>query len=492
MIEARYKIGGLPVKVWLCLFLAVALVRAPFLFYFGYSIDAYSNAGGVPSFDFLAGQGRHGSYLLFIVLQGLGLYGPIPQYAAVLFSIPLLCIAAVLLWSTVFEPQQRSMSGIVFGAVIFLAHPYNAEILTFRDAVPVFAVSTALGVLGYYLGVVRGKVIVSILLMALALSIYQTFINILAIVWLLGAMLSRISPQRLEGVLRDDLRKNEIKGALLIVMALLVYLVSIKLLNFALHIPQNARATFISIADVPARWNAVVPVIKQFLAGDLVVKAGLASILTLLLWATGFAICMRDGRRRIKFVVVPIVCVLTCFASIGVILVGRDFWPMPRVLVSFALLPAFGALYALIYLQERERKFLYVLLCLLLISYTAIGAQVAADQLRVNKRDMLMASAIAARVSLAPGQHVAIVGGSGATLGLGTLRGDMNLSAYWASWSKATALSEFYGYPIQGASDEENSRAIVYCKNASVWPAIDSIHTFEDSLVAVCLSRPTE
>src|SRR5690606_27533622 len=117
------------------------------------------------------------------------------------------------------------------GSVLFLVHPYNAEILTFRDAAPVFAVSMLLGIGGYYLGVVRGRVVASILLMVCALSIYQVFINVLVVAWLLGAMLSRVAPRRLMDVLRPDLRENGMRGALLIMGAFLAYLVVARLVE---------------------------------------------------------------------------------------------------------------------------------------------------------------------------------------------------------------------------------------------------------------------
>lgn len=492
-VKNQHEIGGFSLAQWLGLFAAVALIRAPFLFYYGFSIDAYNNASTEPQLEFFAGQGRFGSYLLFRAFQELGLYGPVPQYAAVLLALPLLCIAAVLLWRTMFEASdRRSPAAVVLGTLLLLAHPYNAEILTFRDAAPVFAISTLLGVGGYYLGVVRGRVVASILLMVCGLSIYQVFINFLAIAWLLGAMLALIEPQRLSGALRPGLRQGGLKGAVLIGASLIAYLVLTKLVEHAVHAPPTARATLIGVGDIPARWREVWAVVRALLEGDLIAKARLASALTVLLWAAGFMVCLRDGRRGMKFFVVPAVAILTCFASIGVILVGREFWPMPRVLAGFSVLPAFGALCAALYLRGMPRNLLLGVLGLLLISYTAIGARVAADQVRVNSRDMVMATILAARMPLSPGQHVAVIGGPDAAFGLGTQRGDMNLSAFWAGWSKVTALSEIYGYPLQAADQAEHLRAIAHCKDSPLWPAMDSARILDGGLAVVCMSRPAE
>jgi hypothetical protein len=398
----------------------------------------------------------------------------------------------VLLWSTIFSTRQGQVLAVISAAVLFLAHPYNAEILTFRDAAPFYALSTLLGVGGYYLGAVRGRSIAAILLVAFALSIYQTFVNFLVIAWLLTFLVSRIEMRRLKDVLRDDLRKVEIRGILLIVTSLVTYLAAMKLINLVTHTHQDGRATLIAVDEIPRRWHDMLMVVRQFFAGDLIAKANIASAVTVLLWVAGFGICLVDGNRRVKFLFVPLVFALSCLAGIGVILVGRDFWPVPRVLVGFALLPAFGALCSVLYLREQARKIMYVTLGVLLLSYAGISATVAADQVRVNRRDRLIAAVLEARMPLAPEQHIAIVGGPETWHGLSTQREDMNMSAYWADWSKVSALSEFYGYPIQKADPAEHARAVAYCRGAPVWPALDSTRVLDGGLAVVCMGRPLD
>lgn len=484
------KFCDLPATMWIIVFVVVYLVRAPFLFYFGFSVDAYNNAGHLPTYEFLAAQGRPGSYVLFELVNGLGLYGPVPQYVAILVTLPLLCMSAVLLWTTIFTPRKDNTWAIAIGAVLFLAHPYNAEILTFRDAAPVYALSTFLGVSGYYLGVVRGRLFSAILLIAFALSIYQTFINFLAIAWLLAVMVYRISPSRLRDELRDNLKEVEVRGILLIIASLVVYVVVLRLLNLVTHTTQDGRAVLISLGELPKRYQEVLLVVRQFFAGDVISKASITSTMTVLLWIAGFGVCVADGQRWSKLVVIPLVFLLTCLASIGVILVGHDFGPVPRVLVGFALLPAFGATCALMYLRGRGRQGMYGVLGVLILSYTGIGATVASDQVRVNRRDLLIAAVLDARMPLSPGQHIAIVRGPEAWYGLSTQRGYMNMSAYWTDWSKTTALSEFYGYPVQNADEAEYAKATAYCRKAPIWPALDSTRVLAGDLAVVCMSRP--
>lgn len=490
-MDSKQGFFNVSIKTWVTVIAAIFLVRAPFLFYFGFSTDAYLNVLQLPAYDFLASQGRPGSFPLFELVESLGLYGPVPQYSAVLLSLPLLCIAAVLLWSTIVSPKPRFAPVIAIGAVLFLAHPYNAEILTFRDAVPVYAASTCLGVVGYYLGVVHRRFLASILLIAFALSIYQTFINFLAIAWVLAFLLLRVDAVLIKDALRDDLGKVVSRGWWILLASLVTYLVGVKLLNLVMHTQQDGRATFIAVGEIPERCKQALMVVKQFLTGDMIAKAWGASAITVLLWFAGFIICLIDGRRRMRFVWVPLVFVLSCLAGIGVILVGHDFGPAPRVLVGFALLPAFGAMCALLYLPNRcWRRILYGVIGLLLLSYTAIGATVAADQVRVNRRDRLMAAALQARMPLSTGQHIAIVRGPETWHGISTQREYLNMSAYWASWSKATALSEFYGYQVQAASAAEFIEADAYCKTAPLWPAMGSTKVLDGDLAVVCMGRP--
>lgn len=484
---------GLSIRAWLVLVGTVLLVRAPFLFYFGFSVDAYFNAPKIPWYSFLASQGRPGSYLLFRLINSLGLYGPIPQYASVLLSLLLLCVAAVLLWRTIVSPRQRYVPVLIVGAVLFLAHPYNSEILTFRDAVPVYAVSTVLGVGGYYLGVVRGRFLTAILLMSFAFSIYQTVVNFLAIAWVLAFLLARIDVVRLKRALRSDLGRVASRGWWLVLVSLVTYLVAVKLLNLATHTHQDGRATFIALSEIPERSRQALLVVKRLLAGDMIAKARGASAITVLLWLAGFAICLRDGRSTMRFIWVPLAFVLSCLAGIGVVLIGHDFGAPPRVLVGIALLPAFGGMSILLYVrQPRWRRILCGVLGVLLISYTGISATVAADQVRVNRRDRLMAAALQARMPLAPYQHIAVVRGPATWYGISTQREFLNMSAYWADWSKAASLSEFYGYPVQEASSDEFTRADAYCRTAPLWPAVGSTRVLDGDLAVVCMGRPAD
>lgn len=479
-------------KPWLLVVVAAFVVRAPFLFYFGMSNDAYHNALTLPQYGSLAGEGRPGAFVLLELLNGLGIFGPVRQYANILIAIPMLCIAVVLLWRSMLLWSGRAQMAILLGTILVIAHPYQAEILTFRDAAPFYAVSTLLGCAGYYLAVTGGRrgFAFGVLMIVCGLTIYQTFLNFLVIAWLVTVLLAYMAPARMHEFTRVELRRVVRSGFLTVLVAGVVYFVVMRLLDILTGTHQSHRAQLIAWTDIPARLDDVMTVIAGFMRGDLIASAPIASVITTALAVGGVAVYLLFGRGVARFFAVPLIFLLLLVASVGVVIFGRGFWPMPRILVGYTLLPAFGAISLLLLLRDgRWQKFLATLCAVLVVSYTAIGAEVATDQLRVNQRDRVLAAAIAGRMVLPPGVHVAIIGGPSAAYGVETKRGDMNSSAYWPTWSKTDALSEFFGYPVKGATAAELVRAQAYCAQAATWPAFGSTTKLGGGLAVVCFTR---
>lgn len=489
--DASFNVDGW--KPWFLVIAAAFVVRAPFLFYFGMSNDAYNNALTLPTYGFLASQGRPGAFVLLKLLDGLGAFGPICQYVDILIAVPLLCISAVLLWRSALLWSGKARIAVMLGAVMFVAHPYQAEILTFRDAAPFYAVSTLLGCAGYYLAVAGGrrKFVLGVLMIVAGLTIYQTFLNFLAIIWLMTVLFAYVAPEQIREFTRADLRRIIRTGFVAMLAAGIFYFGLTKVLGVLTGTHRAARAQLIAASDIPARIDAVMAIISGFMHGDLIASAPIASVVTTALAVGGMLVYLLFGRGIKRIVVVPLIFVLLTIASVGVIVFGQGFWPMPRVLVGYAMLPAFGAISLLLILRRLYWQRLLVSLCaVLLVSYTAIGATVAADQVRVNQRDMVLAAALAGRMALEPHVHIAMIGGPSAGYGIKTKRGDMNSSAYWPLWSKAASLSEFFGYPLNNATPAEYVRAQAYCAaKGSIWPAIDSVGRLDGNLAVVCFTR---
>ena len=479
---------------WPCVLVVIVafIVRAPFLFYFGMSSDAYYNAEQLPEYVFLASEGRPGAYLLLLLLDGLGIFGPMAQYANILLGVPLLCAAAILLWRSALVWSARGCVAIMVGAVLFVAHPYQTEILTFRDAVPFFAVSTWLGCAGYYCATLggRGRFVLGVVMIAAGLAVYQTFLNFLVIVWLMTVVLAYTAPARLHDDLRPDLRKVVRTGLFAIVAACVVYVITNRLVDLLTAVHRGKRVRLIAPADIPARVGDFWTVIKSLLGGDMIVSAPIASVATTALLGIAVAIYLLFGRSVVRFLLVPVAFALALVASVGIAGIGSGFWPMPRVLVGYALLPAFGAISLLLLVRGGKlRRWVIVGCAVLTLSYTAIGATVAADQMRVNARDVTMATLIAAHVSLTPHRHLAIIGGPLVGYNVKTHRGDMNQSAYWKQWSQVSVISEALGYPIDVATAEERVKAVAYCMQAETWPAQSSTSILGGNLAVVCFSR---
>lgn len=466
------------------------VVRAPFLFYIGMSTDAYNNGFDLPPYDFLASQGRQGSYLLIRFMDGLGIYGPHLQYLNVLLGVSALSVAAFYLFRTIFSDAWL----LVFaGSVLFLAHPYQAEILTFRDAFPFYATASMLGCAGYYLSAStnRRHVVAGIAMIIAGLTIYQSFVNFLAMAWLLEALLLSLLPAFRER--RPNWNIKLVQTACSALVSMLIYFAIIKALDALQGTAAKGRATFINLDDVPSRAQEILFVFKQFAKVDLISPAPVASGIVMALASGALALLLVKGATYWRFAAVPVFSLLLLLCSVGLISLGKDFWPMPRTLVAVALIPAFAVCVILTLTQSRLlANGVIVLATLLVISFIGLGTRVAVDQVRINHRDALFASSLAARVSLPPGTRLAIVGGPNNALGLTTVRGDMNISAYWARWSKVEAISENIGYQVDAPNDEEWNRSVDHCNSpgTETWPGMRSVQELGNGLVVVCLSRP--
>lgn len=472
------------------IFLAMLVIRAPFVFYIGMSTDAYNNGSALPPYELLASQGRHGAYVLMKLMSGLGIYGPYFQLLNVLLSIFALSGAAFFLLRSALG---NAWFPILIGSLLFLSHPYQAEIFTFRDAVPFYATATLLGCAGYYIAGqgTRQSAAIGLALIVAGLTIYQSFLNFLAIAWLLQVLLAVVVP-RSDTTNTAQRRKLAIQLAT-VVTSVLAYMVVTKSLNLALGTAATGRATFITWEEAPKRAIEVLGVIKQFLHVDLISPAPLTSlIISGLVLAASFAVLLK-GSSTWRFVLLPATGVLMLISGVGIISIGRDFWPVPRTLVGIALVPAFAAcIIPRIITSPIAARLVTTSTAIVLISFMGIGNLIATEQVRMNKRDALFAASLAARVPLIPGTHLAIIGGPSNASGLSTVRGDMNISAYWPLWSKTRAISEFVGYEVLPPDERELERSQEYCASslAEPWPAPTSSAELADGLVVVCLSRP--
>lgn len=476
-----------------CLALVIGsmlVFRAPFLFYIGMSTDAYNNGINLPHYEFLASQGRQGAYLLVRLMDGLGIYGPHLQYLNALLGIIALSLAAFYLFRSLFA---ESWTLVFVGSVLFLAHPYQAEILTFRDAAPFYALASMLGCLGYYLSGQEKKygALAGTALMTAGLMIYQSFVNFLAMAWLLEAFLLLALP-----ISQDELpqrRRKLIRSACSVAAAMAAYLSLTKVLNLLQGTAAKGRATLIALEDVPNRAVEMLAVFEQLVSVDLIVPAPVTSLLVAVLACSAMALLLLRGSGPWRFFALPVFAFLALFCSVGLISAGKDFWPVPRTLVAVALIPAFAACILLKLVDSKLlRNGIFAITSIVLVSFIGIGTLVAVDQVRINKRDAFLATSVAARVALPPGTRLAVIGGPNNAYGLHTVRGDMNISAYWTNWSKVEAFSESLGYRIEAPSEQDWSRGTGYCASPEVetWPAMTSVSRLDGGLVVVCLSKP--
>jgi hypothetical protein len=222
----------------------------------------------------------------------------------------------------------------------------------------------------------------------------------------------------------------------------------------------------------------------------------------LLLLTAGFALgdyfvrAMRHGgysalrRAAPAFACVLVAGIPPC---VGMLLVLKEWWPVPRVLAQTGMF--WGGSLALAYslAQPLVRRILLAGIAVIIVSFAGIGDHVFEDQLRANMRDLATANRMVGRIEALPDfarvQYVVLDGGAWQYRSpLMTAQGDMNISALPVAWAKVPLINEVSGYAFQTAPETTRAKATAFCETAPKWPAAGSVVQF-DATAVVCLGK---
>jgi hypothetical protein len=157
--------------------------------------------------------------------------------------------------------------------------------------------------------------------------------------------------------------------------------------------------------------------------------------------------------------------------SVGVFLILRGYWPVPRSMAHVGIFWA-GCLVLAVELASWRwpARALATTAVLIVASFIGVNQHVFEEQRRLTVRDLLLANRIVARLESLPGfdgvHEVAFVGAR-AWYPVGLQRtqwGDMNISALGATWSQVALLWEASGYDVKWTYDpKERAAAEAYC-----------------------------
>jgi hypothetical protein len=470
------------------------MARYPFVLAPGWSVDSYANWMGWPGRDFFIAQGRPGQYLMVGLLNALGFERN--ASAGLLSGIGLAMFAFVspLLLAAFCRDSVPSIPALVLASLVFVLHPFQAEILTFPEAAffPNFA--TSMGIVAIALVARRPKLWwLGAAMLALALSIYQLVLNYACMMVLIGVITVALQRPAAAGGRVGDLRSS-LASISAIAISVLCYAAIAAGLSRAYGVRNDGRGDLLAVSDVMKRVTEVNSLVGEIISKPLLIELPTASLLTNLVVTLGVAIVVLCALKKpVHVAVVAMLAVLALpVAALGIILAGATWWPMPRVLGGFALLV--GASTYVVLAASRLRPLRYGAVAVvvgILMASMSIGYRVHADQAMVNEHDRFLARSIYTRLMQTDGYDeetrlVVVNRGMMWThpVGVATLKGDMNVSAFSVYgaipnlFSVATGRRLRFDHPIEEELTE--------CGSKSVWPSEEAVIIKSDRVV-LCL-----
>jgi hypothetical protein len=281
--------------------------------------------------------------------------------------------------------------------------------------------------------------------------------------------------------------------------------VSIMWLGKVLGLVQLAqRASFIDFDMIPERIGQISSAfVKIYWSAEPVFSGWLKTLVALMLIVSVVIIFWRllTGKGKENSInnlsLTFFAFLLLIPVSLGIIVVLKDWWPVPRVVSHVAIIIGLIFLLADSCVQNSDSRFLkttiFISRIVVLVGFVFLSNQIFADQQRINQWDRMMANRIISRLEMHPNfinvKFVYINQGSwGFPAKLRTIQGDMNISAFYPEYSRVPMLSEVSGYSFEQAIGSKAADGENYCKIKQPWPHAESI-TVDNDVAIICLKK---
>ena len=506
-IESLLESGHLKL---LFIFFGVALIARGGVLDRGFAVDDYSFAQGflAGEFDVFLAQGRFFLAAIDGVIHALGVN--IADIYVSLGFLSLLLQAGLVLAVLRFVGAADRPGAVVAGSLM-VAHPYLAEILTFRMVLPGYCVGAlltivALEALSQDVEKKKRNLLVSLAATVGMLFVYQGFLNYFSIALIFSILFGEFlkNTPAPASRLSDDHRRRALNLLLVCVVSVAIFLAVLTISKRLGLISLTSRAEFIRLHEVPERISQVAELIaKVYWLGEPMGAHWVKVIIAMMLLIAGLAVCVEifrkpgEGGLRIKKMAFLLAAPLLVLATVGVTLPFKAWWPVPRVLSQTSLI--IGLIFLLAYpvlrrgLVKIPAAAFMVLPAFLIVSFVFKSNQVFADQQRLNSWDKMKVNRIVARLEQNPDfqkiEYVFFGGGKwGYPAGLNTTQGDMNVSALYPDYSKLPLLLDVSGYKFKPAIGEQVVLGENFCKTATAWPSEGAVAVI-GNLAVVCLGR---
>ena len=304
----------------------------------GYSIDDWRSATQPPSLAPLA-SGRPVYILLREIFDYLGVT---PPSASLLGSV---AMALVLVWAGLLVCRHWGIDGSPSGSAIvvllFCLHPYHAEMYTWRATVLLAALAIALSFAALSLASRHFlSQALSVVLMTLSLLTYQISLGlvVMTMIFSLGFYLAHKADSLQDINPPQEVFPAALKSQLaMLFIAVGVYFIVLSSYGLFSPIPITHRGGFLALTEIGLRLEAAQ--VKWF--SMFFLDEPLLPVATkwLLLGTPVFVILLSLASRswrsawpvRIKLIVPLLVTIaLGIPATLGVLLLTKSWWPMPR------------------------------------------------------------------------------------------------------------------------------------------------------------------
>jgi len=504
-IARRLSIDSDYISLGLKIFIVSLIAKAGF-FAGGFAIDDYSFIlGAGDKWGHFVSQGRFIPAVMVSVSDSFGIV--IPDQFIVFGLIAILLQVIFLLSVLRFCCVDKLPGAAVIGALV-VAHPYGAEIFTFKQALPFYSAALIFSILTLELILYnsRSKFVLLLALFSCLsmLSTYQIFTNFFAVLiplaWIAGKLGLPCSKGNTDGN-SDNNYDQSVVLAIILLGALVLYILSLAFVNSMgiLHV-GNERSQLIPFGMVSERIDQVLrALITIYWSDEPILPAWQKYIILAMLTYSVFMILKRIVKselpdRSISIFLVFSGLLLLVPLSLGVIIPFQGWWPVPRVIshvsVVIGLVLIIGDYCTQSYFGTRIKIIQTGLRLIIIFGFILMGNQIFSDQRKINQWDKFSAQQIMARIEKSPNfddvKFLYISGGAwGYLAGIRTVQGDMNISAFGAAWSKVNLVNYATGSRFTEATGERRLQAEAYCSSVQPWPAIDATKVIGD-LAIVC------
>ena len=390
-----------------------------------------------------------------------------------------------------------------------IAHPYLAEMLTFRMVLPGYCVALIFSIVALEMvtkspATWRTRTFSLLATFAMLLT-YQAFLNYFAVAiifaFIYGQVLHNKNGQSL--ATNNVYRERAITLAIISAISAIAF-VSIIWLTKVLGLTEvTGRANFIAFDMIPERIEQISSsLVSIYWSAEPVFPGWLKKLVALMLVISVIIIfrhlLMEKGKKSLSNMFFTFLAFLLLIpVSLGVIVAFKDWWPVPRVIAHVAIIIGLVFLVADSCIQDSGNRFLkstiFISRIVVLVGFVFLSNQILADQQRINQWDKMKANRIISRLEMHPNfnnvRFVYINQGSwGFPAKLRTIQGDMNLSAFFPDYSRVPLLSEVSGYKFEKATGSKATVGETYCEGSQPWPHADSI-TIDNDLAIICLKK---